>query len=1462
MSYFAKPGASSNQQSRYSSGLEKQRHSESSPDQAPVASSPVTPGGIFSTAVPNREALSISSSGSQASSSASQTSSSPLPHLNSFPSSSSLNIRKRSSNSNSFGYLDSFAMTPVSNNTTPYLQQQQKSSTNNSSMASSSVAPVSLNLTNSFINTSLSSISTSSSSFCSNVYSFTTDYFSAVSVIPGYTNIEPIYPFYQTSVSMYRAKHIESGENVFLKVSCRGNLEDLVRIRHEWSVTSASGDTDTDGSDLPRSENTSLDTSNPIPIPKDLQIASSNTHSTRSSVDSIRSNSHHLGGFNTNARVTGPTYSLSDIYEILRSERCVSSKSDPRTVILTYKDEGLVTLYEKYISGSHCISRTTNSDSQNSDFPSTDDSFRAKFPANAGPNLPNTNKKSIPIDRSRESLIQIIHIVSRIVEIMNQVHERNITHNGLTTSSIFINSKKELFISGWDFSFPLKVEDLSRGYLKTFLNRIKEYLGYVSPESTGLTRRLVDYRSDYYSIGCILYELLVGFLPFSSDDPFDLTKMHVLRAPTSPHVINPDIPEALSSIVLNLLEKNADERYQTSKLILSDLEHVLRILDGTEQEDLDFEPNASQKVSPVFLLPQILYGREEELSILKSCYKREEERDFQFIFVTGEPGSGKTRLVNELERLSLSRNAFFCSSKFDPYQRGPPFYSIVTVLKDVVHQILCESVQSITRWRDNIISRLRVELAVLFETIPELRDLLGQEYSKLLPKPRHLGPVPRELRFKYVVKSLFCLFGSQGLTIFLDDVQWCPQTELDFFRELATFATENVQDGIHITFVCASTLESQRYQELVELCKDLTLKHEVVNLNPLSYEATEELINDTMTTCSARRTQSTFSSVMGPPSVIQNENQKNKKYAMSMPPSGNPGEMGLKQGSPKNDTIHSSVDPQVSSLAQIVHKVTNGNPLFICLLMEDMHRNGLIYYDESNRLVGGRWKVDFEHMIPAEIPLSITDTVIRSVNTLPPQTIRILKYAACICSNSFTLQDLAISANVSYSEAASALHYAFGAQLLLPTTVHYKFPFPDPVGTTNIEIYDDEVRKVAAAATYRFYHDLIQQAVYSLLSLDEATETHRLIALRLLDDSGYVECDSLESSQNDSDAKESVSRNSPIKFNKCGINNVMHREPREVHKIVEIANQLKNSTPIVKDSEHLLYIDLAVQAGDSVYGMSDFDMAYFYFDSARQLLPSDSTVALQQFPEYFLHIYLNLVELQYNRKNFKDCLELIDQVFPLFEKSIDKAALLKTQTKVQYALSLPNEAITTGIKALNYLGLDFKEDEKWNEMNHHKLRHRIPLSFIEIRQLALDMKPASDPFIILAQEIISIITIPILLSHRPHLFRSLIYTSVVKFVDYGATASCSFSFLSLASLFQKAGENTNLSRAYEYSNLAIVTLEYDNALGLDFGINIYEYYALTLAIYFEPLGEVIRYYDVVLSLGQTFDNHCGMLSLS
>lgn len=1204
--------------------------------------------------------------------------------------------------------------------------------------------------------------------------------------IPGYTELEIIYPYYFNSVSMYRSTELATGDPVLLKVSGLGPLEDLTRIRHEWSF-----------------------------------IYPDNCESSDGSPQSEQSHRHPP---------------IDQIPGILRPRKCIRTGSSPVRVALVYPNaKNLRTLREKYINCSSDRGRSRSASNNSLDSNSGDNYLeQLNSPMTMAMTVPGDarhhNGSTLPLEtasnmaaaspnvakRSVDEMIEILRLMISVMQTIASIHSHTLTHNGLTSSTIFVDDDNNTYISGWDFSFLLRAEDTSRGYRKTHLSQVADWIAYVSPETTGLTNRLVDFRADFYSIGCILYELLLGFLPFRSSDPSELSHMHVLRIPVAPSLLASWIPDNLSQIVMKLLEKNADERYQSADLVISDLKTVLACLERGDIDE-DFIPAAHTVVSSVFTLPQSIYGRETELQVLHQSYKRNEENGFQFVFCVGEPGSGKTRLVCELEKSSIARNTFFCVSKFDQYQRGAPFYSIVTVLKDIVHQILSGSPQSIIQWRENIVSNLKVDLAVLFDPIPELKELLGREYVQLLPKSQPLGPVPREMRFKFVVKSLFCLFGGQGLTVFLDDIQWCPSTELTLFRELSTFANEKFAGDIHITFVCASTTKNNKLSGLVRLAKDLNCRYEEVVLTPLTYGAVKDIVADTL--CSPTK--------HGRGGLYSRSQKRNKDTRASFSASSSvlskiqsPGISQSTGSTPIDSLIPSPVDPQVQSLSEIVYKISQGNALFVTLLLKYLYHENLIYYDTGNRMTGDKWKVDFNRLNIEDLPQSVTDVVITMVKKLPEDTISILNYAACICSNTFTLEDLAIGANVSFSKAAAALHHGLDLQLVIPSTIHYKFPFLDPVGSTNIELYDDEIRKVAASSTYRFYHDLVQQAVYSLLPEDEALNVHRLIGLRLLGGD--------------------------------------HTRPRSTHKVIEIANQLKNAVPIVKEEEKSVYIDLNIRAGNVVYSMSDFDMAYSYFDTARKLLPADYQVSV---PAVSKEIFMNLVELQYNRKNYNDCLELFRTVFPEFPTDLDKASLLRIKAKALYGLGRTEDAITTGLEALELLGFHFEESEEWNKQYHEKLRLRIPVSVTEIRDL-VNLPPTEDPRFLLVHEVISIITIPVILSSRHNLFRSLVYTAALAFVDHGFSASCSFSLLSLASIFQREGGSSNLTRAYEYSKLAIVTLECDTAVGLDFGINIYEYYALTLAIYFEPLSEVIKYYEIVLSSGQTFEDHCGMLSLS
>lgn len=1214
--------------------------------------------------------------------------------------------------------------------------------------------------------------------------------------IPGYEDLHPIYPLHDNSVTMYRAVDQIDERDVLIKVSNQGSLEDLTRIRHEWSVVH--------------------------PEIANLRAMALNLNSKPAFDDGTGAPITSSEVFNTPAVSPGilvlnddelrkQESTIDNIVGILRPEKCLRINSEPSSPALVYPNpNNLETLRERFVVNQSSLqnSRKTSGFYNNNSHLMPDGLLSENF-------AQLSFKSPISEAKSPKAILKILNVVIDVLHTLYKVHRRSITHNGLTSSTIYIDENDNTFISGWDFSFSLKAEDTSRGFRKTHLKQIADYIGYVSPETTCLVNKLVDYRADFYSMGCILYELLLGVLPFRSSDPAELAHMHVLRTPTAPSMLASWMPDALSGIIMKLLEKSAYDRYATAKDIVADLQVVVKSLETGDAIDEDFVPGSSASgVYPIFTLPQMIHGRDAEMASLQSIYKHFESKVYQVIILLGEPGSGKSRLIGELEQSSIASNTFYSVVKYDNHLRGTPFYSIVTILKDIVHQILSGSVTYINQWRENLISNLNVDLTALYDQIPELEELVGRDYRNLVDRPSQpAGPVPKEMRLKFVVKNLFCLFGSHGLTAVLDDVQWCPSREIALLRELAIFAREQFDKALHVTFVCTATDENcEQYYQISKLAQELNAEQKIIKLQPLSFDAIRSMVQDTLLAPAGRSPtkKSRFATLVSSgdgSSIRDTTNCDTISNSLSLSADK------LKKSEGYAFAL------QVESLAGTVYDISKGNPLFASLTLRHMFFEQYIYADNvGDKRYNGGWKVDFEGLAELKPPGSIRETVISMLSKFPRKTLSILRYAACICNNSFTLEDLAVAANLSFSDTAAALLYALDSQLVLPTSIHYKFPFLDPVGTTNIHLYDEEIRSVAAASTYRFYHDLVQQAVYSLLSEEEALKIHRIIGLRLIQD-------------ND----------------------------KSPYRIFEIARQFKNASEIVQSDEREMFLHYVVRAAETVYAMSDFDMAYSFYDTALKLLPDGDEAVKNK--ETVNHIYLTLAELQYNRKRYDSCLNMIRDAFEDVDDIFMMARILSVKAKALQSLNRSTEAIAAGLKAINILGVEIHDDEEWNKQNAEKLRPRIPASVIEISELA-NHKASHDSRHKLVQDVISILKIPTIVVGRKQLFKNLAYTSVAMFVEFGTTPSCSISLLAIASLFQRDGDESNLLLAYEYSKLAILTLERDTNVGMDFGINIYEYYALTLAIYFEPLSEVIRYYNVVLSSGQTFEDHRGMLSLS
>lgn len=489
-------------------------------------------------------------------------------------------------------------------------------------------------------------------------------------------------------------------------------------------------------------------------------------------------------------------------------------------------------------------------------------------------------------------LEKFFELACPIVEILGQIHSRNVIHKDINPGNILLNpTTGQIRIIDFGISTQLSREN------PTLKNPqvLEGTLAYISPEQTGRMNRSLDYRTDFYSLGVTFYELLTGQLPFPTQDPLELVHCHIAQQPLSPHQRNPEIPQVLSDLVLKLMAKTAEARYQNAFGLQADLEACREQLLSTGA----IAPFrlGTRDLSGRFQIPQKLYGRESEIVTLLAAFERVSqplETRSELMLVAGYSGIGKSSLVAEVHKPITEKRGYFIAGKYDQFQRDVPYSAVISAFQSLAKQLLTESGAQLDQWRQRLLTALGPNGQVVIDVIPEIELIIGPQ-----PSVPELGPTESQNRFNLVFQSFIRVFCDprHPLVLFLDDLQWADSASLKLMQLMMT------DQALRSLLVIGAYRDNEvsathPLMSLLRGFKEQGVTVNTITLAPLNQTHLSQLITDTLQ--------------------------------------------------------HSSVD--IAPLAQLVRQKTEGNPFFVNEFLKTLHAEELLRFNEKSRL--WEWDMD------------------------------------------------------------------------------------------------------------------------------------------------------------------------------------------------------------------------------------------------------------------------------------------------------------------------------------------------------------------------------------------------------------------------------------------------------------------------------------------------------------------------
>ncbi|WP_053213766.1 ATP-binding sensor histidine kinase [Pseudomonas sp. Q12-87] len=359
---------------------------------------------------------------------------------------------------------------------------------------------------------------------------------------------------------------------------------------------------------------------------------------------------------------------------------------------------------------------------------------------------------------------------------LGKLHQRGLVHKDIKPSHILVNcADGQARLTGFGLASRLPRE-------RQAPETLAGTLAYMAPEQTGKMNRSIDSRSDLYSFGVTLYQMLTGSLPFMASDPIEWVHCHIAKKPLPPRERVATVPEVLSRIVMKLLAKTAEERYQTAASVEHDLKRCLE--DWQQSGQISAFALGEHGASDRLRIPEKLYGREREVDTLVAAFSRIVHSSApELVLVTGYSGIGKSSVVNELHKVLVPPRGLFASGKFDQYQRDIPYATLVQAFQSLVRTLLGKHDAELANWREALQQALDANARLITDLIPELKLIIGEP-----PPVPALDPQQEQRRFLLVLRRFIGVFAREDhpLALFLDDLQWLDAATLDLLEDLLT----------------------------------------------------------------------------------------------------------------------------------------------------------------------------------------------------------------------------------------------------------------------------------------------------------------------------------------------------------------------------------------------------------------------------------------------------------------------------------------------------------------------------------------------------------------------------------------------------------------------------------------------------------------------------------------------------